>query len=114
MPAWTSVRRVESRRSPTTLSVILPAVRAVTATVIVSPLAYSALSSAILEQVRGVGRGVRIESRIERHGGGRNAAIIARYIEPVAAIGDGSETRRAGRRHVEAAVGDAAHALTGS
>ena len=38
---------VASSLSPTTLSVTLPAVRAVTATVMVSPPAYSALSSAI-------------------------------------------------------------------
>ena len=47
VPAGTSCVRVVMSRSPITLSVTLPAVRAVTATVIVSPAAYCGLSSAI-------------------------------------------------------------------
>ena len=47
VPGCTSWVTVVSSRSPITLSVTLPAVRAVTATVMVSPGAYSGLSSAI-------------------------------------------------------------------
>ena len=47
VPAATSWVTVDVSRSPITLSVSLPAVRAVTATVMLSPGAYSGLSSAI-------------------------------------------------------------------
>ena len=47
VPGCTSCVTELSRRSPITLSVTRPAVRAVTATVMVSPGRYSGLSSAI-------------------------------------------------------------------
>ena len=40
-----------------------------------------------LEQVRRVGGGIRVEARVERDRRRRNAAIVARDIEPVAAPG---------------------------
>ena len=46
VPGFTSWVTVVSSRSPITLSVTLPAVRAVIATVMLSPGAYSGLSSA--------------------------------------------------------------------
>ena len=63
----------------------LPAVRAVTATVMLSPARVFRLVERDLEQVRRVGAGLRIPAGVERHRGHRAVAVAGRHFEPIAA-----------------------------
>ena len=84
-PCCTSAVWVASSRSPTTLSVSRPALRAVTATVMVSPGCIVALVERDLEHVGRVGVGLDIPAGVERDRGQRTVRIGGRDFEPVAA-----------------------------
>ena len=78
-------RPCEMSRSPITLMVTLPAVRAVTATVMLSPGAYSGLSSAISSSsgVSALASAYQPASNADRRD--RSVAIAGRHFEPIAA-----------------------------
>ncbi len=64
------------------------------------------------QQVRRVGGGIRVEAGVERHRRRRNAAVIARDIEAVAAPGHGErDAARLVGGYIDAAVGQALRAL---
>ena len=107
-PAGTSCVTVVISRSPITLSVTLPAVRAVTATVMVSPGTYSRLVERDLEHVGRVGARVGVPAGVEADRGHRAVAIAGRDFEPIAApLHRQRDARRLVGGDVERAVGDA-------
>ena len=99
---------VVSSRSPMTLSVTVPAVRAVTATVMVSPGAYSGLSSAISSRSGVSALASAYQPASKRDRGHRPVAIAGRDFEAVAApLHRQRDARRLVGGDVERAVGDA-------
>src|SRR6516165_8817628 len=109
--AATSCVTVETSRSPITLSVTLPAVRAVTATVMLSPGTYSGLSRAISSR-SGVSALASAYQPASNPTGQRSAGIAGRHFEAVAApLHRQRNARRLIGGHVDLSIGDALRRL---
>ncbi len=89
-----------------------PAVRAVTATVMVSPGLYSGLSSAISSMSGRIGRRLGVPAGVERDRGARTACFGAGHFEAIAApLHRRGDAGRLAGLDIDAAVGDAARRL---